>query len=1094
MGLPPGPTESPPVATLPEGVDRMVREIREGLAQISARELELRQREQDFRRQYRDMEQAVRQATAEEQQEAQQRLVSRETELNKQATELASRQTQVNQLAEQLRARQIELEQQRAATALQTQRSRQQAETLKAWYEQQRQMLRQRAETLIRHEQDFDQRVRQAREELARQRSEQQRRQSELETRAAKLVEVEQSLRQRSAELEERLGRGASLADQFERRQAELAAEQARLEQQREQLEQATQKLEAERARLEQDQHQVEQARLRMDAERTQVAGEWDQLEEASLELAAERNRLVEARRQVEKAKDELEDERARLAQQQARLADDQDALEANRLQLARGRGRLEQATQELEAEGSTLLEKQAGLDRQWEALHQQRQELSRQADDLNARKQKLEQEQADRTRQAERLAGDYKKLREQAAGLRAEKQRLAEWEARLAGRQAEAEESLRQTRMLDDQTRHQQQELLSLQKQLEVREQELRQAALSIEVDRQELEKARASSLLTPGATGRAAPVMGRPGPPMTGRAPCRVLVAAAAGLLAAVVWLAAHPPLYRASEEMGITTVNPAVAEVTAQHRRRLLDPYLLRDEQLPEEVVAAWQAAVEQGRVTVVTAETQPAIWLHVTTPRPEDSRRLAAIAGEAYARRVQTRAEAPLPPEYADLMSRRQQLEADLQARRQQQAADQALLADRSELDRREQAQAAVDRLESELTELASSLEQERAELAALLSAGVPRGDVRPAEVEKALSEDAIYVEDRKEFQAAALEYRTELAVAMLLVVDPATGVLRALGELANTLQEQRALDPPTEVGAVLEDCAAEAGRAQELLSGFVNQWRAWVDSVQTADLSGDVTTLVSQQNRAADAARRLADEVVAAVDRLGARIETLASGGDGRTREVVVAAVLRGDHAALKSAVEALLSAAGKTALSDNFELDARDRKLRGLRQRLDNRQAAIAQQLQLQADKTASDRHLAEVEQVRQRVRELERRREELVTAIAAGLRMLREVDQVARQRDQVELRAGQRQAEIEWLSARLDELDHELAGARQQGPQSDRVSVGRPLVERIGPARYRNAALAGAGVFAVTWLACAWTAAAGAGRARRGRTEGAAS
>ena len=50
----------------------------------------------------------------------------------------------------------------------------------------------------------------------------------------------------------------------------------------------------------------------------------------------------------------------------------------------------------------------------------------------------------------------------------------------------------------------------------------------------------------------------------------------------------------------------------------------------------------------------------------------------------------------------------------------------------------------------------------------LAAFAQQGKEQESLVEKLLADDAIYKEDRQEFRATALQYRTELAVALLLV--------------------------------------------------------------------------------------------------------------------------------------------------------------------------------------------------------------------------------------------------------------------------------------------------------------------------------------
>ena len=127
----PASTPTPPVN--PDlGVDRIVQDIREGLAHISARELELRHREQEFERRYRDLKQAAERAAEEEHEQTHEQMSRDVAELNTQAVEIAARQTRLNDFAQELRAQQIELERQRHELALQKEHARQEAEALHA--------------------------------------------------------------------------------------------------------------------------------------------------------------------------------------------------------------------------------------------------------------------------------------------------------------------------------------------------------------------------------------------------------------------------------------------------------------------------------------------------------------------------------------------------------------------------------------------------------------------------------------------------------------------------------------------------------------------------------------------------------------------------------------------------------------------------------------------------------------------------------------------------------------------------------------------------------------------------------------------------
>ena len=276
------------------------------------------------------------------------------------------------------------------------------------------------------------------------------------------------------------------------------------------------------------------------------------------------------------------------------------------------------------------------------------------------------------------------------------------------------------------------------------------------------------------------------------------------------------------------------------------------------------------------------------------------------------------------------------------------------------------------------------------------------------------------------------------------------------------------------------------RTQEQLKSFVERWQQRVEAVQGMKLGEDVVELANQQNAAAEAARTIAAEVRKVLDTLQARIDALGSSGAGGTREVVVGAVLRGDQTKLKSAAEAFLTAAGKTALNDNFELDTQDRRARGLRMRLAQRREAVQQRLQLDADRVAAQARAARVAETRQQLAELEARREELIARLMSNLKTLRGLDEAARQRAELEGRISRRDAQIGWLEKQIAELEQKLADARRQGPKPDRVEVGEVTTQAIRQVSYDQAALAGGGAFVAAWLVCMFMMGRTPWRARR--------
>lgn len=1082
-----GAVAAPVSATVP--VDHLVRDIRDGLAQITTRELELRRREQDFDRQFQDLKREARQAATAELEQARRRLAQQTAELNAQAVELSAQRVRLGELGEQLRAKQVELEQKRTDLALRVQQARQRAERLRAWEARQRELLEERATALAQQEAEARQRIQRAQQDVARQRRETDQRQAELEARAAALEQAEREVAERQTSLERRLKQGEALASEVEQHHGELSVARDWIEQERAELERAAAEVKVERARVAREWDQLEAASHELVAERKRLSERHAQLEQACAAFDAERRQLTEDRQQVEQARRSLETERTALTRRRAELDERHSTLEIERVELGQHRRRIEQVSQELKAAQEAVRHKHVELEAHSQGSRHQDHRAQRQMQEVEAARRTLQQEQAAFEERSQRQARRETQLRDQLAKLEAKTQHLKEWEAELETRRTTLAEAVEQAQRIQAEAHRQRNEALALREQLERRAREAHQSALALESERRRRGAAHAASeadldrrraaleqeRTTLQAERTCRTERSAAGPDDGRRVPRRwrgrtAALAVTAGCLAAGAWIALHPPLHRASIVLRVATSDPARSEALFRHRTLLLDADLLAG--APSGIDAAWRQACAQNRVTVVAGRDEPTLQLSVNSSRAAGARQLLQAAADAYAHRVENGAAATEPPAaQADLISRRAVLAAALRELRQKQAADETEAAIAADDNAREEARAVADRLEAELAEVTKALEQQRGELAALMAAEVPRGTVSPAEVDRALAEDTIYREDREESRAAALQYRTELAVAMFQLVDPAKTVGQTLAKLTGVLQEQRGLDPPAEIRAVLEACAADLAHTQAQHAAFLGQWHAWLETVRSLDIREDVAGLVNQQSAVADAARRQADALVALVDNVGARIDGLDSAGTGGTREVVVAAVLRSEHGALATVGEAFQAAAARISPTDNLELNAQDRKLRGLRMRVAQRREAVTQQLQLSADLAARDAHAAAVEQLRTGVRALERRREDAVTGLMGTLRTLRDLDGAHRRRGERAVQTQQRAAEIAWLERRHADLDAELNGLLQRQMQPDRVDAGEITVERVAPRPLGAAALAGVAAFGATWL-----------------------
>lgn len=644
--------------------------------------------------------------------------------------------------------------------------------------------------------------------------------------------------------------------------------------------------------------------------------------------------------------------------------------------------------------------------------------------------------------------------VREIQAGLAAVNAR----EAELAERERELERAYAEWHAEDARRREAQQELEKIRESIAVEKRRLAHWDIELSL--------RQAALTTPTRTASADSAEPAQGARARTR---RIVLAAIVSLAAGLGWFVTHPAEYRLVMPLHIVTAAPSRTGALLDHRRGLLDPNLADDAGVSPPLAALWRRACATGRIAVELKEAEGALYVTADLPFATEGRRLLEAVCSTYAGRV---AEQPedlrLGAAYHERVSRREMLASALQTLRQ--SAAEVSPAGALATDVVEPLQAAVDDLQTELESATAGLNERRAALAALVASEPPRREIAPSAVDEALAADSIYAEDQQEFRAVAAEYRTELAVAMLQLLDPLRNLAQALEHFSSVLSEQQRLDPPSAIRAVLEQCQARLTAVDDVLPTFAGQWHSWIDTVQSMDAPNDARELITRQNDAADAARRAGDLATALLHELNRQIQSLDTAGEGRTREVVVAAVLRSEHTPLVAAVNAFTAAAAGTSLPGNIELDTRDRKLRGLQMRMSQRRELAQQQLQLAADAAAREAHAAQAEESRTQVRALEERRDELVTQLVQSLRRLREAHETARRQDEATVRAQRRAQERAWLEERLAILDRELAELRASA-QPDQVQGGEVTVTPSSPGRIGQALLVAAAGFAVTWL-----------------------
>lgn len=915
------------------------------------------------------------------------------------------------------------------------------------------------------------------------------------------VAEALERLRQRSAELDKQAVELAARAGQLSKTEQRFAERERQQQRARQELNraarQAQQRREARQKERQQDRQALRQRiavihRHESELGRRITRAHHD-IQQQRAELEQTRAQLASHSEQLGKHQQTLERDRAAADARAAELETLETELQAARSKLDKRQTRLKTALRRLESDGQELARKQQEYAEQWRQTRQERHDLARQTEEIDARRRTLQEQRATLEQRRQRLENYDQQLRGRATALDTEAQRLADCEADLDERRKAADALFGQAERTVHAAEQQAADAAALREQAEARDAETRQTLLSLELEQEQLETEQAALARTQeelaGQRAQRAAELDVFRAKLAVRAeevrqaersllagPRRWwlrsgALAVLAGVLAAAAWLNWQRPVYRAASELKIAGEPAAPDTLIAIHQRRLGTPDVIAQVLDDAALAEAWHAARAAGRCSIIAATDRPAIEVSVDGADPELLEQLVTQVCRGYGELVRsasgaTEVESSLPAEYGPL-------ESELRRRRQQHDEHGALLETLAQPAQRDEARSAVHRLRADFDQLGKSLDAERAQLDALVSGPVTRGTVAPDEYERTLNTDEMYREDVREFRAAATAYRRELTVALLLVVDQACPLQQTLDEFAGVLAEQRKLQPPPATAAVLEESAQEVAAFGKRLAAFAQECQARVETLKRLNVEQDVVELVKQQTAAADGARKLGADSQALAAGLRARLDKLAGESSGGTREVVVAAALRGKLGKLTPAANALVDAAENTNLAGNFRLDAHDRQVRGLRGRLNRRQDALRQQLQTAADERARREHQALIAARRRTVHQLEQQREELVGRLSTGLDELRRLDGEVVRRTETEGIVRQHNAAIAELEQKIKALEQQQV-AQLAEFAAIRLEVGKVRVELIaGGQRRRDAALAGAGAFVATFTIC---------------------
>ncbi len=941
-------------------------------------------------------------------------------------------------------------------------------------------------------------------------------------------------------------GRLAALDQQRQQVAAQLeglAADRSRLERADAALEQRRGELEALREKLAAEQQEVFAARARVEATESGLGERRAELDRLAAECEARRRELeglaAELRTEesfAEQRRSELDARQRELEASQARVAAEQSAVEQRRAEVAREAERLEQDRAELARSREDLAAREQGFARECEALEEARaeidqarsdlaarevrmqeherqaeelkRELARQKQELDARRQLLDEQQLMLDMNAERLRVRERELREQAESLREDRRRLEQIEAELARQRESAEQARDQAAAAEARTGERFAELEALTARLSAREQELAQHAHYLELDAErcynerrllESEREKLAALREMGerelAQVRIALERGglsklddslpelMPARPRWGR--MTAFAAAAAILAAAGVWHL-DAPRFRSAAQLRIEGQDGPAAVISAEHAARIAQADTVEGLLAPQALDGAWRSARSSGRLQIIPATDETVVDLALVSDQEgrEAGRRLVVAAAEAYAKQGLVLASRARDAWRAAAEAQRAHIVNELahlrQAQSRRQSELEALPAGGAWAD-------AVTQLEdarSRLGAVSDELRRQREELLAVRSHDLPRGSVSEEDAAAALSADAIFQADREEFESVSRSYQTELALAMIGVIEPAKQVRTAAQSLHATLQEQIDLRPPPAVSATLEECISRVASFDEQMAAFSVAWDAARADVERAAAGASIAQLVEAQSRGFAECQVLLTSAQGLLSDLRARVDKLGEEGGG-TREIVVSSVLRGDLTNLEQAVLGMSESAAQMDTATNFRLDAVDRQVRGLRTRLSEREQFVRAGLQERADRAAADAHAAMMRDLIEQTGGLEQERDELLAALIEQTESLQALGTAMPRRVGLGGEIERDQQEIRRLEQELARIEATLQQAESGAATQGRIAVNLLPEQRIsGVYRERNTAAGGLAAFLVAWLGC-WLVTARIRRAR---------
>lgn len=671
--------------------------------------------------------------------------------------------------------------------------------------------------------------------------------------------------------------------------------------------------------------------------------------------------------------------------------------------------------------------------------LAQRKTELDHRREELEARRAEVDSRQASLTVSQTELAARHGEVLARQSELIVRQSEIEE-------RQAAVQRLYDEASNVEGRIRQSQVEIASLREQLSAREAQLSHSALQVEVERDQLQNERARMHAEREELRAFRESAARPRSGAGWKWLAIPALGGAAFFAAQWAWLQYDALQFRATNRLDVLSDRVKPESAVAEQLRELSTPGLIDGRLDDPAVAAAVRSARLLGRISVASGTNPPALEVSVVDGSAETAKALANAMSSAYAGYAAQIAPDRLSQPALDTWSQlRQAAEAELAEARRiwNEAKDKS--GGSANFDDWEQANSEFESTQREFYEISDKLGEERGRLAALRATEMPRGQVSEEQIGSAVADDLMLLEDRRELASAAGKYQFELALAMVNMIDPASELREAVRTLYAAAVEQRDLQPPQAIRAVLEQIVSDLEVFEGAATEFGGRWNQQKLSIERLRPLEQVDELVRSQATVAEMARVFANDAREFLERVNRRVEEIAGKGEAGTREQVILSMLRGNLSQVADKAKAVVGASAVVDSEVNFKLDAQDRNIRGVRGRLTEREAAVKRGLQETADQNAVGQRDLQITQTQDRVREMERKREDLSEQLKQRLASLRAL-QGKTQDARVTLAdlAVKEQAVLRH-EARLRELEKQ-----RPAPQIDRVILGSTEVEQI--------------------------------------------